>query len=161
MCERNIGWLPLAHSQMGTWPATQACALTRNPTSDLLITRRVLNPLSHTSQGCLSLFWNFNTFWTEHPTFSFCTGLRKLCSQSCLLNKHAIWVKALQSCRAPIYTIAANIRDPSYECQGSTSHIITHVKAPAGQFLVAISSSHLPTPQTYSWGRNSVFTIQI
>ena len=28
--ERNIDWLPLAHPQLGTWPATQACALTGN-----------------------------------------------------------------------------------------------------------------------------------
>ena len=34
-----------------TWPATQACALTGNGTDDPLVYRRVLNPLSHTSQG--------------------------------------------------------------------------------------------------------------
>ena len=29
--ERNISvWLPLAHPLLGTWPATRACALTRN-----------------------------------------------------------------------------------------------------------------------------------
>ena len=31
--------------------ATQACALTGNQTSDPLVDRLVLNPLSHTSQG--------------------------------------------------------------------------------------------------------------
>ena len=36
---------------MGTWPASQACALTGNRTSDLLVHRPVLNSLSHTSQG--------------------------------------------------------------------------------------------------------------
>ena len=36
---------------LGTWPATQACALTGNGTSDPLVHRLVLNPLSHTSQG--------------------------------------------------------------------------------------------------------------
>ena len=30
MCERYIDRLPLAHPQLGTWPATQACALTGN-----------------------------------------------------------------------------------------------------------------------------------
>ena len=35
----------------GTWPATQACALTGNQTSDPLVHRLALNPLSHTSQG--------------------------------------------------------------------------------------------------------------
>ena len=33
--EGNINWLPLAHPHLGTWPATQACALTGNGTSDL------------------------------------------------------------------------------------------------------------------------------
>ena len=28
MCEGNINRLPLAHSQLGTWPTTQACTLT-------------------------------------------------------------------------------------------------------------------------------------
>ena len=47
MWERYINRLPLAQPQLGTWPATQACALTGNRTGDLL----VINPLSHTSQG--------------------------------------------------------------------------------------------------------------
>ena len=35
--ERNINmWLPFACPLLGTWPATQACALTGNGTSDLL-----------------------------------------------------------------------------------------------------------------------------
>ena len=45
----NIDWLPTAHPKLGTWPATQACALTGNRTSDLPARRSVLNPLSHTS----------------------------------------------------------------------------------------------------------------
>ena len=50
--ERNINvWLPLACPLLGTWPATQACALTGNQTGDPLVRRLVLNPLSHTSQG--------------------------------------------------------------------------------------------------------------
>ena len=32
-------------------PTTQACALTGNPTSNPLVRRLTLNPLSHTSQG--------------------------------------------------------------------------------------------------------------
>ena len=55
--ERNINmWLPPAHPQLGTWPTTQACALTRNQTSDPLVLRPELNPLNHTSQGCFLLF---------------------------------------------------------------------------------------------------------
>ena len=34
--KRNINvWLPLACPQLGTWPTTQACALTGNRTGDL------------------------------------------------------------------------------------------------------------------------------
>ena len=59
--ERGKGWekenkrninvcLPVIGPALGTWPATQACALTGNQTSDPLVRRPVLNPLSHTSQ---------------------------------------------------------------------------------------------------------------
>ena len=34
----------------GTWPATQACALTGTQSSDLSVHRPALNPLNHTSQ---------------------------------------------------------------------------------------------------------------
>ena len=54
--ERNINvWLPLTHPQVGTWPATQACAPTGNQTSDPLVHRLALNPLSHTIQGPINL----------------------------------------------------------------------------------------------------------
>ena len=60
--ERNINvWLPLMLSPLGTWPATQACALTRNLTGDLPVHRPALNPLSCTSQGCFSVFLQWNT----------------------------------------------------------------------------------------------------
>ena len=50
--ERNINvWLPVMRPLLGTWPATQACVLTGNQTSDPLVHRLALNPLSHTSQG--------------------------------------------------------------------------------------------------------------
>ena len=52
--ERNINvWLPLACPLLGTWPTTQAYALTGNQTVDPLIHKLVLNPLSHTSQGMI------------------------------------------------------------------------------------------------------------
>ena len=41
-----------------TWPVTQTCALTGNWASDRLVRRPVPNPLSHTSHGKISLFWN-------------------------------------------------------------------------------------------------------
>ena len=55
--EGNISvWLLIVYPLLGTWPATQACALTRNCTSDPLRLRQALNPQSHTSQGCLVCF---------------------------------------------------------------------------------------------------------
>ena len=52
--ERNINvWLPLAHPQLGTWLATQACALTGNQAGNPLVFRTTPNPLSHTSQGSI------------------------------------------------------------------------------------------------------------
>ena len=55
--ERNINvWLSLVHPLPGTWPETQACALTGNRTSDPLIRRLALNPLSHPSRGCKPTF---------------------------------------------------------------------------------------------------------
>ena len=41
-------WLPFVCPPQGTWPATQASALTGNQTSDPLVCKPVLNPLSHT-----------------------------------------------------------------------------------------------------------------
>ena len=36
--ERNINvWLPLVHTLLGTWPSTQACALTENQTGHPLV----------------------------------------------------------------------------------------------------------------------------
>ena len=49
--ERNIKWLPLTGPPLGTWPATQACALTGNRTVDPLVSKLILNPLSHITQG--------------------------------------------------------------------------------------------------------------
>ena len=47
---KNISvWLPLMHTLLGTWPTTQAGALTRSPTHDPLFHRPALNPLSNTS----------------------------------------------------------------------------------------------------------------
>ena len=61
--ERNINvWLPLERPLLGTWPATQAYALTRNWTGHPLFCRPVLNPLSYTSPGWWVVFFFFNLF---------------------------------------------------------------------------------------------------
>ena len=50
--ERNICvCLPLVHPQLGTWPTTQACALSGNRTGNPLVHWPALSPLSPTSQG--------------------------------------------------------------------------------------------------------------
>ena len=50
--ERNINvLLLLVHPQLGTWSATQKCALTGNGTCGPSVRRLALSPLSHTSQG--------------------------------------------------------------------------------------------------------------
>ena len=60
--ERNINvWLLLKHPILGTWPATQACALTGNPSGDPSVCRTILNPLSHLSQG-----WNKYSYYILH-----------------------------------------------------------------------------------------------
>ena len=71
--EGNINvWLPLMRPLLGTWPATQACALTENWTSDPLLCRPALSPLSLTSQGNLLFFFNSASLlshpWWGSPT---------------------------------------------------------------------------------------------
>ena len=54
-------WLPLPQPLLGTWPATQACALTGNQAPNLLVHRPALNPLSHTSWKTI-----YTALFTEH-----------------------------------------------------------------------------------------------
>ena len=63
--ERHINvWLPVILPVLGTWPATQACALTGNRTSDPLVHRPVLNPLSYASLAPPHTLFFFNSsFW--------------------------------------------------------------------------------------------------
>ena len=58
--ERNTNvWLSLVYPLLGAWPATQACALTGNWTSDPSVRRLVFNPLSHTNQGTHNILINY------------------------------------------------------------------------------------------------------
>ena len=54
--DRNINWLPLTRPQLGTWPATQACALTGIYPVTFWFSGQGLNPLSHTGQGHFIIF---------------------------------------------------------------------------------------------------------
>ena len=56
-CVRKISVSCLSHlPQLGDWATTQACVLTRNWTSDLLLCGTTFNQLSHTGQGSKSSF---------------------------------------------------------------------------------------------------------
>ena len=53
-------WLSLVRPLVGTWLATQACALTGNQSGDPLVCRPALSPVSHTSQSIEGiLFYDF------------------------------------------------------------------------------------------------------
>ena len=58
--ERNISeWLPLTCPLLGTWPTTQACALTGIRTGNPLVRSPTLYPLSYASQGRTSVLYFF------------------------------------------------------------------------------------------------------
>ena len=68
--ERNFSvWLPLIHSPLETWPATQACALTGNRTNYSLVHRLVLNPLDLYRPGST---YNFRYFIRNIPEHTQC-----------------------------------------------------------------------------------------
>ena len=74
--KRNINvWLPLVCPQMGTWPATQACALTGNLTSDPLVFRPAFNPLTHTSQVWNMEILMFPLTWGNLKLIVICLSL--------------------------------------------------------------------------------------
>ena len=66
---RNINvCLPLANSQLGTWPGTQACALTGNQTGNPLVPRPALSPQSHNMQGSSGfLIPQIKFYWWQLP----------------------------------------------------------------------------------------------
>ena len=75
--ERNINvrqkhWLPLELTRLRTKPATQACALTRNQTGDILLHSVAPNQLSHTSHcsGCILFFFIFLFFKLLYCSFT-------------------------------------------------------------------------------------------
>ena len=73
---------------LGTWPATQACALTENWIHDHWFCRLALNPLSHTSQGCSSKLIRPGRKLWEPPIYSSFIGQKHMW-QPCLMDD--IW----------------------------------------------------------------------
>ena len=69
--ERNIHeWLPILQPLPGTWPMTQACATTENWTSDPLLCRPTLNPLSYISQDHVFLLFSSTVVSILSPQLS-------------------------------------------------------------------------------------------
>ena len=99
--------MPLTCPQLGTWPPTQACALTGNQTSDPSVLRLAHNPLSHTSQGnflCAFLKLYFIAYaitvvlifpLCPHP----CSIYHSL--RQCLHHCSRSWVMCISSLAAP------------------------------------------------------------
>ena len=108
-------WLPVTRPLLGTWPETQACALTGNWTGDPLVHRPALNPLSHTSQGSrfLSMFshsqlWNFPSLLaaSKHSLLCLLAWVLPVQQDSCLCawimcchNQHSTGNWLMVSCR--------------------------------------------------------------
>ena len=68
--EGNINvWLLLMCPLLGSWPATQACALTGNRTDNPMVYRPVLSLLSSTSQGTTVNFVCSQVSCTSGPFF--------------------------------------------------------------------------------------------
>ena len=112
--ERNINvWFPLECPLLGTWPTTQACALTGNQTGDPLFHRLVLNPLSLTSQCKIDILDNlmgliqsveaFKASLKEKKklpvdtNFSLCLRVRA-CPPNSLPFKHQTFLANLHNC---------------------------------------------------------------
>ena len=76
--ERNMNvWLSLTCPPPGTCPTTQACALTGNRTSNPLICRPALNPLSYISQGNFLIKYVWLLFACQWPIWGVAKGTIK------------------------------------------------------------------------------------
>ena len=89
----------LVRPLLGTWPSTQACALTGNQTGELLVLRAALSPLSYTSQGLSQFKKNISLSYSH-----FLCPL-KLCAWSKCLNCLSL---------TPALTIISQISDSAY-----------------------------------------------
>ena len=61
-------WLPLTCPPPQTWPATQACVPAGNQTSDPSVLRLAPRPLSHTSQGWITIFLIYSLLFLFRST---------------------------------------------------------------------------------------------
>ena len=85
--------------QLRIHPATQACALTGNWTSDLLLCGTMLNQLSHTGQGWFCHFLHksyiFKTFKTQNTKNKPPKGRKKPYIVSCLWPCCSSWLRVM------------------------------------------------------------------
>ena len=94
--------LPLARPLLGTWPITQACALTGNLTGYPLVCRTAPSPLSHTSQGIFISILILGNFYG--PIFNFANSF--FCCKNILLSDvFFILVTVLLSLEDPLKII--------------------------------------------------------
>ena len=82
----------VASHTLGTWPATQACALTGSRTCDPLVRRLALNPLSHASQGSTCLFHLADIYWAPACTMS--------CEKMLTIDLGTKWILIVLTVRA-------------------------------------------------------------
>ena len=95
--KRNIDPLPLTCLQLGTWLATQAGALVRNRTGDLLVCGRMPNSLSHTSQGWFITILNISPF-PFPPNEESCPNFLTFSRDRLLLPPIATYLMARPAC---------------------------------------------------------------
>ena len=140
-------WLPLVCPTPGTWPTTQACALTGNQIGDPLVCRPVLNPLSYTSQGQAPLSRSctfkipskLSPRRTEHTVPS----LRKGQTLSCPLL--ALTCRSFrQANKRPQHSIASPPVDPCYTSPGCGKWPVPVSLLPWGFPVSVIPLEHSP-----------------
>ena len=144
--ETNINvWLPLV-CLLGTWPATQARALTGNQTRDPVVHRPVLSPVSHTSQGGNVFLWQ-NSWFSCSSTLQQLPWMRPI-PIMCLLHsqcQHPVLMITLVSFRwQNFFCIAtqASTQDWSLPSTVTISRPFILIFIPAALFQV--NQSRLP-----------------
>ena len=106
-------WLPLVCPLLGTWPATQAYALTGNRTDDPLLHSPALSLLSHTSQGPGLLFDTSNTCCHCHTS----AKVPAMKVYDILVDKPSTGVSV--GIRAPNYAATVTVQGPAFQFTGT------------------------------------------
>ena len=160
--------MPLSHPQLETWLETQACALTRNRTSNVLVSRPALNPLSHTSQGRISFAMevflpsatfspSVNTFWAFYSIFA------GLAPSVCLSPAQTRSLPVLSASAVVCLTGISHSHDPAYllvrpRCTVSHGSLFrAHTSSPSMTFYsrtACFSTQHPPAASHLTQGQS-------